>query len=80
MKITKRKLRRIIAEERSLLKEQRKFELMLIQEGKFDAGLKMAFAAIKKTGEAAKWIAQFLKANPEVGDAVLAVLAPDEKK
>ena len=75
MKITKRQLRRIIKEEKSklvtsnrrnLLREERKFQAMLINEE--DSGLlKMAFQALKDKGPAiADTMKQWMKANPEI--------------
>ena len=61
--------------------ERRSFNRMLLQEAEEGGGMmKMAFAAIEKSADAAKWIAQFLKAHPEIGEAVMGALAPDEKE
>jgi hypothetical protein len=80
MKVTKRQLRRLIREESRIMVERRNFNMMLLQEAEDGGMMKMAFAAIEKSADAAKWIAQFLKANPEIGEAVMSVLAPDEKE
>jgi len=80
MRVTKKRLSRIIKEESSRLSEQRKFRRMLLKEASEGGDMmKMAFKAIEKSADAAKWVAQFLKAHPEIGEAVMGMLAPGEE-
>ena len=66
MKISKRKLQRIIKEERYRLNEEKKFQAMLLKEE--DGGLLgMAFQALKDQGpKVADKMKQWMKANPEI--------------
>jgi|LWDU01.1.fsa_nt_gi hypothetical protein len=81
MRISKRQLLSLIREQQELITEQQKFDRMLLEAEDKEGGkyLKMAFSAIKKSKDAAKWVVQFLKANPEIGEAVMSMLASDEE-
>jgi len=77
MKISKRKLQRIIKEERNRLNEEKKFQAMILKEE--DGGLlQMAFQALKDKGpEIADKMKQWMKANPEIFQELLDEMMED---
>jgi len=80
MRISKRRLQRIIKEETQLLNEQQKWDRMILQEGKAGPLIKKAFDFIAKKGpEAAKWVFQFVKSKPEILQTLVDMLVKDEE-
>ena len=79
MKITKRKLLRIIKEEKELLEEQRKWQAMLLKED--SGGIASAlFSGIKELGsQAPEMMVQWLKANPDMLEGLLDDMVDDPK-
>ena len=79
MKISTRQLKRIIKEERDLLVEKKKWQAMLLKED--SGGIASAlFSGIKELGsKAPEMMVQWLKANPDMLEAVLDDMIDDPK-